>query len=370
MIPYLLVFIFTIFFTHLADKYYNEKILFCIFSVIALVPPILLAGLRDETIGTDIQVYVIRTFAMAGEYGNMGDFLSDSNIDIVFTLLMYFSNTFFGSVNGALIVIAAFILICVYVSMMKMRLYFPMSYAMFIYLFSFYNTSLNLMRQNMAMAVCLLMFVFFIRKEYVKSTFAGVVAFLCHSSSVFFLIPIILYNFFCQQNRQWEKTRKCVIIYCTLLPLIFLFFDSLLDFFIGIGVFAEKYAMYSTLNKEGGTVVNTLFVLTYVIFIFVTFRFLLRNKRSKNNLYAFIITYSTLVVSLLSAISMWAGRLSLYFQIITVWVFPVLIYNLPYRKIAVYKKLFTVLIVFYWWYTYIFNNANETYPYVSKILGI
>lgn len=369
MIPYILVFSISIFFTYLADKY-NNKSLFYLLSIFALIPPIILAGFRDETIGTDIQTYVLGTLYMAGDYGNLSDFISDSNIDVVFTFLVYISNKILGDLNGVLIIISTFTLICVYIAIAKMRHKLSMSYAIFVYLFSFFNSSLNLMRQNMAISVCLLLLVFLFHKEYIKASIAGVLAFFCHSSSIFFVLPIIIFIYI-QNNIQYEKKIwKWINIYFFLLPLLFFLFDTLLTFFINVGLFSDKYAMYSTKNKLGGVSVNTIFVLTYIAFNVIIYKLSKSYRNNLNYIYSLLITYSTLVVGLLSAISIWAGRLSLYFQILTVIMFPMLIFNLPSKLRIAYKSIFTFLIIFYWWYTYIINNASETYPYTSKILGI
>lgn len=370
MIPYLFVFCVSIFFTYLADRYYNNKFVFCLFSIFALTPTILLAGFRDNTIGTDIQTYVLSTFYMAGQYSDWGDFFSESNIDLFFATLIYISNKFFNDINGALIVISAFTIICIYVAIVKMRQYLSMSFSMFVYLFSFYNLSLNLMRQSMAVSICLFLFVMIFHKEYIKAIIASVLAFYCHSSSVFFILPVIIYMFLHYKLIHGKPVWKWLIIYFFSLPLLFVLFDYVLTFFVDIGLFSEKYLMYSTSNQHGGTSENTIFILIYITFTVIIYNMIKSYGKNLNYTYSLLIVYSTLIIGLLSTISIWAGRLSLYFQIITVIMFPILISNLPSKKKVAYKSVFAVLITFYWWYTYIINNVSETYPYSSKILGI
>ena len=58
MFPYIVVFIISIFATYKVRYYSSKKLIFYIYSVIAITPLVLLAALRDHNIGTDTPNYV------------------------------------------------------------------------------------------------------------------------------------------------------------------------------------------------------------------------------------------------------------------------------------------------------------------------
>lgn len=368
MIEYIITFSLAIFFSYLADKNYHKRILFYLFSSFAIAIPVILAGFRDETIGTDINTYIIHSFEQASNYNNLGDYVSDTNIDKIFAILMYISRNNSDNVAIPLLIISLFNILCTYIAIVKMRIYVSIPFCMTIFLFSFYNLSLNLMRQSMALSACLLSFVFLLRRYYYKFIIMFLLAFLCHSSSIFFLFPLLIWLLVDNKFHKL-KSNKYTLLYVLFLPMIFLLYDTLLSGAVNIGIFSEKYLMYSTLEKHGGTNVSSIFVATYVILTIVIYTSFIRN-RNKIFLYSFLITYGILIVGLLSNISIWAGRLSLYFQIIIVILYPLFIINVPKSKRNLYKTLYVALLIFYWWYVYINNNSGETYPYTSKILGI
>lgn len=55
---YIIVFLFTTFFTYVAQRTVTQKVFFYFFSALAVLSPAMLAGFRDSGIGTDTLIYV------------------------------------------------------------------------------------------------------------------------------------------------------------------------------------------------------------------------------------------------------------------------------------------------------------------------
>ena len=88
MIVYIIIFALSLLGVKVADIWYDDKQRFWAGSVLAVLPPILIAGLRDSTVGSDTDLYVIPIFndiALNGQ--NLAEFL-DSYPDMEFGYLL------------------------------------------------------------------------------------------------------------------------------------------------------------------------------------------------------------------------------------------------------------------------------------------
>lgn len=370
MIPYLSFFAITLLFTYISENKCKNKTAWVLFSLLSIVTPALLAGFRDDTIGTDIQTYVISTFNAASNYDGLKEFVSSANIDIVFASLMYLSNMLFDDISGAMFIISLFTIFPIYWALFNIKRKISITLGVFLFLLSFYNLSLNIMRQSMALSVCLLAFSFIITNKYKSAVAALIVAYFSHSTSILFIAPVLIYLYYKKKISKTNRQGTMIWPYMIILPIVFLSFDFVLNNLINYGLLSSKYEMYSIRNKYGGTVLSSIFVVTYSALSIITYMLMIKRKTDINYIFGFICTYSTLAVGLLSTVSIWAGRLAYYFQIVNIILYPYIINNLPNKLKKPYTIGLCFIYIFYWWYVYIINNNGETYPYTSKILGI
>ena len=141
-------------------KYFSNKFL----TIIALIIPILLAGLRKEGIGTDTEVYANVLYQAAKEANDFFDYLGKnvyssfqnkpvSNWEIGYNLLVYVSVKLTGSFQGILFFTHFFIIFLIYKGLKDFKGYFWTFWAILIFYFMFYGSSLNIMRQWLAIAI-------------------------------------------------------------------------------------------------------------------------------------------------------------------------------------------------------------------------
>ena len=108
-------------------KYKNQK---RVIAFIGILLPCILAGLRDESIGTDVLVYVKPIFTAAENSSSFSDFLSYSwffswkykyvyEHEIGFTLLVFVITKITGSLSAVLLSIQLFISTFIYKGIKK-----------------------------------------------------------------------------------------------------------------------------------------------------------------------------------------------------------------------------------------------------------
>ena len=266
MSPYIITFILSLFFSKIAERSKN-KVLFYIFSIVSILLPALLAGFRDDTIGTDINVYVVNIFNKALISHNIQDFFSDYTLEPIYGFLNYGISRITSDLFGILFAIELFILINIYWALSNLKKHLSITFGLFLYYFILYNESLNLMRQTMALSLCFLSFSFFITNRKKAAIIALTLALCSHSTSTTFIIPLFLLYYI--RKKQVVKLNSLIYIYVISLPMIFLLYDFILSYIMSIGLLSSKFEMY--LSNNTSTVVSTISIFTNIILLILSF---------------------------------------------------------------------------------------------------
>lgn len=379
MLPYLITFSISILFTFFAQKNVNNRLIFFSCSVIAVLVPSLLAGLRDSGIGTDTKVYVDYIWADFKYITNWNQFYTMyqqkqfNDIEPLYLCLNYIASLFGSKVNNIYFLSNLLTNLFIYLSAYDNRKKSSMTLFMFIYLFSYYNMSLNLVRQSLALSFCLYSFKYIEQKKWWKFIVMFIIINLAHNTGLFFVAFLILYILF--EYLKNNKSRKLILSFTTLCVVLgTVFIDITLTFFVGYGILPSKFLIYNSL--ETAPLIKSVFI-NYIIyiFLFISFGVIIKQKDLKTEFAKY--TYLKINGTLLFAstiISKWAFRISYYFNIITDCIMlPRALFfikkRLPQKYILILSAT-VILILIIWYWTIIFNNGNQTYPYKSKILGI
>ena len=165
---YIVCFLISCFYFWLSEKSKN-KFAKNGLAIIAILIPCILAGLRADTVGTDVKVYVEPIYHAAKESTGFSDYMGQSwfyiwrykyvhDFEIGFTTLVFVIAKITGSLGMVLFFIHAFIVTPIYIGLRRMHKTYPISFGMLVFYLMFYNTSLNMMRQWIAMAILLMAF--------------------------------------------------------------------------------------------------------------------------------------------------------------------------------------------------------------------
>lgn len=361
---------------------YSEKkklSVFLGFSVAALLIPCMIAALRGQTIGTDVLVYVkpLTQSAIASEdlqaFFRCYWFQEWRNLyavdyDIGFSMVVYGVAKLTRSLPAVLFVIQALMIAPIYIAIARNRKNMPVWIGMAIYLLMFYNSTLNMMRQWVAMAFLLLAFQMFLERKGITTVVLIVVACLFHSTAVVAL-PV-----YCLYWLLWMPRERCLTqghltlrISTILSVLIFLVAVVAL---MNLPMIIKLVSMVglSQFNNylQGGQISLMAGQIALRIPLFAILILCWKDMRHKWTMAPFFLTmlFLDLVVAHLVSVDVNALRISYYFSMYSMIWIPAAIGSCQSKQ---KRMLLSVLIlcygVAYWYYTYVLQLRHQTYPY-------
>jgi len=370
MIAYLITFAISIWGVWEADIWYDNKRLRLINSLVALLPPILLAGFRDSTVGYDVEFYILPVFN--GLISSGQDLLEFFDSHSEFEKLYLFLNFLVAQVTDQyfvlLLIIHSLIIIPLYVAAMKWRNYLSPALFFFIFYMIFFQESLSIVRQGIAMSFSILALTYFLERKYYIYAFLMLIGFGFHNTAVIALsYPII----FLVVDRF--SVKRHFVLYIGLLALFFLFvlnIESVIIWLVENDHIDYKYLKYVVSDGTFEAVLGaTNFVVKLVTILYIVYLF---TKYIPNTMLKFFLVLAMLdlVFSLCALILQPLDRISLYFRIMSCIFIPYLLRNCPilysrgakqYQIPVVY--LWGILLFVYWYYVYILGGYDSTSDY-------
>lgn len=359
--------------------------------ILAIVIPSLLAGFRNPSIGTDIKVYGDFWFIYAGKmsFFEYMKFANKCSVGVVYALLnwivfqttgnrivFYFSPSFIET-------------LCVYLSLniiknsgnyilckplksytknidLKNNNKFSIAFSMFCYYTIFYNNSLNLLRQFLAIAVVCLAYAFLIKQNYLVSFFIIVIAVLCHNSAVFAVLLIPLYWATNKINSK-QKIYLFNIVLFIAITIIMVLYKPFLLFTISHGILSSRFMTYLEATVVGGRIIRIGFWGILMILACLAFSKMI-NYYKDNKFILSCITISTAFSFVLFMGNVYAIRMAYYFDFSALVFIPMIpkIYKADFggkkSRMLVYVLLIIIL-VGRWYLEYVRANNGQTYPY-------
>ena len=196
MIVYIITFALSLLGVKMADLWFEDQRRFIAGSLLAVLPPILIAGLRDSTVGSDTDLYVIPIFnGIASNGQNLMEFIdSYPGMEWGYLLLTFVIAQLTDQSVFLLLSIHVLIILPLYMTAMKWREYLSPVLFMFIYYMIFFQESLSIARQSIALSFSMLAFTFFLEKKYIKYVVFTLCAFLFHQTALVALsFPVFYY---------------------------------------------------------------------------------------------------------------------------------------------------------------------------------
>lgn len=373
MIIYLITFVLCLLSTSLACRA-KSKLIRVVFSTIAIALPVFLAGLRDITVGTDTTNYV-NIYNEASYYSESSVLYyiasGPDTIEPFFLIYNYVCSLFCNSYNDYFVVSYFIIITPIYVLAFKNRNLVNPIMSMLIFLFIFYNESLNLMRQYMALPFILLSMYYVINASKVKSLLFAIIAFLFHNSSV---IVLIIYPLLYLLNKHHLKNHLLlyVLLFASLTVLL-LSIDKL-----GIVSIDSSGRLSMYLGDQSSTLSMST-VLLNITFFYLALQTSKQTKTYHLEIEAFaVFALLAFIFNFMSVMSHTMYRLSLVFSIFSCISIPYIInYRRANRMVAkvqiapsMIKYFIVILVVTYWFFSTVIRGSNGTIPYSSSILNI
>lgn len=361
---YLIVFIVTLYFAFLSSKNFknNKKRNGMFFGIIAVIIPTLLAALRIEGVGTDTMYYVKNNFTYAIYSSSFREFNQTYTLELFYNLLVFVVSRFTSNIHVLYFIIQLIICGFVYLACYNEKDNVPICVSYGLFLLLYYNRSLNMIRQSIALAIILYAFKYIKNKKLFKYLIFVFIAYLFHKTA---LIALILYPL-----TRLISIKKSFLFKFSILSfgIIFLFgYQEIMLFLIENGIIPSKYLFY-VIGSE-----STVLLIELVrkgIFLIILFLFgkSLRQRNSFNSIYIYYMILDFLLY-LVGFYANYAQRISYYFGYFDIFIIsqiPFCINDKSSKKLV--SILFIGFFILYFILYYIVLGYDATYPYIS-ILG-
>lgn len=371
MVQYIIAFSFSTFFCGIANLAYKKsRFLFILFSFFSILIVSILAGVRDESIGTDIQVYGNIVFNLAHPYDSFFSYYNGVSsffkLEPLYMWLNYFVSRF-SHENAMFYFVLSFItIILFYLAINKLRDVINPTLAWISFLLIFYAHTLNIMRQSLATGFILLGFAFILKKSSKLGIIFLLLSFLCHYSSG--VIGAMLYMIYLLLNR-FKSPSKAALIFVGGAILVVLGLNPLINIFLTTGILADRYNFY-TANVEGIGFSVFSFLLKLPIIALFVWRLYGKLRKDRLAIFFFVILIFDFLFYQLRITNIAFSRISYYFYVFQIVSIPYLIHTI---KIKMDRNIVMIVYVLYlivvWYYQVVVAGVNDIYPYSSEILN-
>lgn len=352
---------------------------FILFSILALLVPCLICALRAPHVGTDTTVYLKPLTHAAMTADNIWEFFktywwySYKNVyvegyELGFSLLVYLTGKSTASIVAVQFAVAAAIIVPIYITLSRYRKEIPLWLGMLFFYLFFFNSTLNMMRQWMAMSFLLLAFQFMLEKKWFGTVIMSIVATLFHMSSVLgFAVFGVYWLLHLVRNKQialgnWVISGK-IFLACGLFAVSFLVLVNL-DLVLKLMEIAGLTRFSNYLQGDEMRILPMQFIVRMPLILLFVINW--RDFRKTTHLAAFFIAMLLLdtAAAQLISVDVYAFRIGYYFTVYLILGIPLL-----YRSITcpAKRRICTVVLIgyllFYWYYNYVMQMRHETVPY-------
>lgn len=349
-----------------ARKNQNKKISACLCFGAGLLVTAVLAGLRDYSIGTDVRGYGNVWFQRAVLSTNAHGYLkwgTSSQVGVLYISLNYIVSIFTDNAHWFYFVLALLINCLIFSGIYSCKDEIDISLAMLVFYFLFYNNTLNLLRQSLAMAIIVSGFKFVKRKQFVRYFICVTLAFFTHSTA---FVGIAIYFLYHSYKMKYSKIIRLGIGIGLLGVAVF--YQNILDIMIKLGFLGSRYTAYVSDYESGGRLIRIfLFCIPWIIYFFIVYR-----KSYRNDGYAqfwvLILTCSSMLTLIIFSNAA-ALRIAYFFDYFFIIMIPWIaekhkVREKQYRNINLTTVLIVSYLLIYWGIVYIYQNHGETVPYI------
>ena len=368
MLIYFCVFAIALFFAIMAKQCEkrNRKKLSIFFSLISIIIPSLLAGFRASGVGTDTKVYIDWIFKETLSCNNINEVFNVINrtgVEPLYCIVNYIVSRFSNSLTVIYFTLELIILGLAYIGIYKtskyVKLSYPLAYCLFLLIF--FNKTLNMCRQSMAMAVCLFAIPYIINRDIRKYFLCMIIGFLFHRSIIIFLPVYYIYNIATNDTRK-NAFIRIVLLFVLLICVIF--FKQIVIILVNIGALSSKYLNY-VYHFGSKNNIKPIEIISEALILFICL--LTKKNLIKNNVSNKFLVYLIelgFVAFLYGYNAAYSQRISYYFSIVIVLILPQIIGTIKDNK----DKIMTLVLLMssVCIYSYIYYGKyqfDQTTPY-------
>ena len=378
MAVYLIGFALSTFLIAISEKKHRNFFAFC--SFFALLIPCLIAAFRATTVGTDVEVYVTRLTDAAISSTSFSNFRGGSwsigyrdqlisDYEIGFSVMLYFVAKLTHSLPAVLFTIQALVILPIYTALARNRKKMPVWLGMLVFYLLFYNATLNMMRQWIAMPFLLLAFQMLAEKKYLRCAIFSAVSLLFHLSAIL-VIPVYVVYWFLQTQKHLvfqaghvkiTGRMLCALVICMVALAAVLNLHIILRLLTALGI--DRFNNYLEGNQISLMISQVVLRLPPIALMLFNWKQL--RKYTPHAVFFLAMLLLDVVAAQLISVDVYAFRIGHYFLQYIILAAPAMY---ACRKKGFERTLTVLLLIgyflFYWYFTYVQEGRHATYPYI------
>lgn len=341
----------------------NLKFFKAVCTVIIFIALLTIASGRANNIGTDISYYVELVFNNSKQYYSFQEFLYSHQLEFGYDYLSFLCSRMTNDIHVVFLINHFFILFFVFcaINFFSRDYKISSSFCLLLYIFSFYNYSLNIVRQSIAVSILFFFMFFLFKKNYLIFLIGTFFSVLFHDSGIvglFIFILFVIYNFI----KTFKYKRYLIVLFLLGTFIVILFSPMFITFFVSIGILPERFEehFYSYQTQTNGV----LFIFSQFPILFLSIYSIAKNKIDERLSFLYYFPVFSFSFSICGLYFGFAGRLLYYFQIFNIILYPLIqskFYNQKNKVIL--NAVYFLWIIFLWFYCYFICNWGETIPY-------
>ena len=353
---YFVVFISSIFLAWLAEVGFRKekKLLPYILIAVSILLPCILAGFRDDTIGTDVTWYVTPLVDRAYKAIDFFDFYEmqqRDSMELGFASLVYFLTLSYDA-GPTLFLLQLCILIPLYIALFSYRDRMPVWLGLTIFYFLSFNTGLSIIRQTLTITLLLCAFSFIEKKQWIVGTIIILLSITIHRSAIFLAFFVIATYYLC----RIRKVKPMAVI---LAVSILVFMGNFLMDLMRGGAYDEYASRALERTGEAGLSMRSLAL--YSCLTIIPF-----SKKGEQSIAA-IVALCGFVIYFMTIYSSYYIRLAMGPILFSTIAYPSYINTIKPPKRKKYILIVLATLFIYWFVGVILHGGNETYPYMMRI---
>ncbi|MDE6341354.1 MAG: EpsG family protein [Muribaculaceae bacterium] len=360
MLFYLLLFLVSAFLVNFGN--HCKKSQRFLIVAIGIMLPVIVATLRGENVGKDTLEYTSMFNSFMSLEGFQG-ILTVINTELFFVITCIIAKYTFG-IPVVFFCYSFLTILFAYLAVVKYRREAPVWLGFLLFLFFFYSSSLNIMRQMLAGAYMLYASTFLLEGKKKKFILMAGLSVLFHLTAL--VAAAIIYVIFRLANVERRKRKVAYMMFYLALIAGFLMVDVMMRYLGSAGF--DKGAAYTSDSTIGGSQISVTDVLYSICLIAVSYEAMKKMwVRKINPNFFFLASVTCIVLFCTGYYNQWLSRMAYYMLAFACLYLPLIAMSPKLKRYRSISKLAIFCFGFaYWFYLFVIAGSNLTIPYYTN----
>lgn len=329
----------------------------------------LITASRAMNVGSDTINYFYSAHNI-NSYSSISEIISGYYVETGYGILEFICMKWFGDVHYIFLVESLILLLGLFsfIHCFEGKISIPMAFLVF---FAFYyNVSLNISRQYIAVGIGLYATKYLLNGNKAKYLILCVLACCFHSTGILLVMSFIIYQYLFLGNAKKSFYRRLfilvmfIILCCILIRPLSVLLSS-------VGIIPSKYVDFLHQSDTSSSAVMTLISNTPILILLCIFRRKIIEYDEKNRI-AITLFLLGFLVSMLNSFFGNVGRIAVFWTSWQIILYPECceIMSNQQKKLGaklMVKAIFVLFFIAYWYYCIMIRNFGNTNPYVSDV---